>query len=219
MGAGRTVCGRGADVDDEGHDAEPPVEEGARDDDRVGELRIGLRGGGEQVLMPQFVREERERADARVQGVGAELGGEEALDAHSGRGVDEGFLRGDGGGGVAEGRDDGVLAAEGGAEVGGGGVVDFEDVDGRGEEGGGGEGGAGQGADGEAGVVKGGDDGDADCAGDLGGRVSIAGVGVGVGILGRLTPATVTFLITGSISAVETSSTAAIDRSGLFVNY
>lgn len=92
----------------------------------------------------------------------SEVRRQEALDASGDACVDDEPLPGEGGDGDA--RDDGVLAGEGGGEVGEGGEVDAEDADGGGEDGGGG--GAGEDGDGEGGRggEEGGQDGGADVA-------------------------------------------------------
>lgn len=118
------------DVHDEaGHHA--PVEEGARADECVGH---GADGGCfflEGVLDGDFVLEDGQLRGLGVQGVGAELGGDEASDVGFGRGLDEEELGGDGGGG--EGRDEGFLAVESGGQGVEGVVVDGDGGDGRGK--------------------------------------------------------------------------------------
>lgn len=111
-------------------DHETPVEGGARADHGVRHARGG-RGLLERVLHRDFGLEGGERADLGEGGVGAEFGGEKALDAGLGGGGDEQELLLDGCG--AESGYQGVVTEERGGQGVEGGVVHGRDGDGGGE--------------------------------------------------------------------------------------
>lgn len=117
------------DVHDEA-EHETPVEEGTGADQGVRHTR-GVRLPFQRVLNGDFRMEGGERAGLGEGGVGAEFGGDEALDARLGGGGDEEELLVDAGG--AEGGYQGVLAEERGFQGVEGGVVHGLDGDGGGE--------------------------------------------------------------------------------------
>ena len=141
-----------------------PIEEGAITNRRVGKRRMPLRRRLQMIEhSPLTLKDGQADRDGRIRRVGAELSGDEAADASRDSRVDEAPLREGGLAVPGDGGDDGVLAAQGGAQgvdVGiGGKEVEFAHGDARrGPLEGGGGFGAAEDGDGEAGREEGADD-------------------------------------------------------------